>query len=99
MDIKTNRINADSGFAILTEQFTDLMTVYPFFDAFLYEKKRRKRLKKETAMETFEKQKKHVAEYNLTSDLFAGKIFEDLDAAWKPIRWNWIFWQRIFPEI
>lgn len=32
-------------------------------------------------MKTYEEQKKAVAEYQLTSDLFAGKVFEDLGAA------------------
>ena len=31
-------------------------------------------------MEEFEEMKKSVAEYHLTSDLFAGKVFEDLEA-------------------
>lgn len=38
-------------------------------------------LKKETVIETFEEQKMSVAKYQLTSDLFAGKVFEDLEAA------------------
>lgn len=32
-------------------------------------------------MEEFEEMKKSVAEYHLTSDLFAGKVFEDLEAS------------------
>lgn len=32
-------------------------------------------------METFEEKKKRIAEYHLTSDLFAGKVFEDLEAS------------------
>lgn len=36
---------------------------------------------KKAGIETLEEQKKHVAEYQLTSDLFAGKVFEDLGAA------------------
>lgn len=38
-------------------------------------------MERKTLIETFEEQKKHVAEYQLTSDLFAGKVFEDLEAA------------------
>ena len=38
-------------------------------------------MKKETVIETFEEQKMSVAKYQLTSDLFAGKVFEDLEAA------------------
>lgn len=36
---------------------------------------------KKAGIESLEEQKKHVAEYQLTSDLFAGKVFEDLGAA------------------
>lgn len=32
-------------------------------------------------MEEFEEMKKSVAEYHLTSDLFAGKVFEDLETS------------------
>lgn len=38
-------------------------------------------MKEETVIETFEEQKMSVAKYQLTSDLFAGKVFEDLEAA------------------
>ena len=38
-------------------------------------------MKKEAVITIFEEQKKCVAEYQLTSDLFAGKVFEDLGAA------------------
>ncbi|MDE5908354.1 MAG: hypothetical protein K2H52_06425 [Lachnospiraceae bacterium] len=32
-------------------------------------------------METYKEKKKRAAEYQLTSDLFAGKVFEDLQAS------------------
>lgn len=32
-------------------------------------------------METYEEKRKRVSEYQLTSDLFAGKVFEDLRAS------------------
>ncbi len=38
-------------------------------------------MNREAVIETFEEKRKHAAKYQLTSDLFAGKVFEDLEAA------------------
>ena len=37
-------------------------------------------MKEKTVLETYEEKRELVQEFNLTSDLFAGKIFEDMDA-------------------
>ena len=37
-------------------------------------------MKEKTVLETYEEKRELVQEFNLTSDLFAGKIFEDVDA-------------------
>ncbi len=56
--------------------------LWPSFVCFLHSLPgKRKCREEETAIETFEEQKKRAAEYQLTSDLFAGKVFEDLGAA------------------
>lgn len=59
-----------------------LRCLWPSFVRFLHSLPgKRKCREEETAIETFEEQKKRAAEYQLTSDLFAGKVFEDLGAA------------------
>ena len=37
-------------------------------------------MKEKTVLETYEEKRELVQEFNLTSDLFAGKVFEDVDA-------------------
>ena len=37
-------------------------------------------MKEKTVLETYEEKREWVREFNLTSDLFAGKVFEDVDA-------------------
>ena len=37
-------------------------------------------MKEKTVIETYEEKRKLVSEFNLTSDLFAGKVFEDVGA-------------------
>ena len=37
-------------------------------------------MKKKTVLETYAEKRERVQEFNLTSDLFAGKVFEDVDA-------------------
>ena len=34
----------------------------------------------ETILKTYEEKRKQAGEFNLTSDLFAGKVFEDREA-------------------
>ena len=37
-------------------------------------------MKEKTVLQTYEEKKERVQEFNLTSDLFAGKVFEDIEA-------------------
>lgn len=56
---------------------------YIFFlivTAVLYEKDRRIAVKEKTVLETYEEKRDWVKEFNLTSDLFACKVFEDVGA-------------------
>ena len=39
-------------------------------------------------METYEEKRKRAAEYHLSSDLFVGKVFEDLNASQELCRIN-----------
>ena len=55
-------------------------TFYLTVTAVLYEKDRRAAVKEKTVIETYEEKRKLVSEFNLTSDLFAGKVFEDVGA-------------------
>ena len=48
--------------------------------AVLYERDRRVTVKKKTVLETYEEKRELVKEFNLTSDLFACKVFEDVAA-------------------
>ena len=48
--------------------------------AVLYERDRRAMVKEKTVLETYEEKRELVQEFNLTSDLFAGKVFEDIKA-------------------
>ena len=46
----------------------------------LYERDRRVAVKEKTVLETYEEKRQLVQEFNLTSDLFASKVFEDIRA-------------------
>ena len=46
----------------------------------LYERDGRAMVKEKTVLETYEEKRKRVQEFNLTSDLFASKVFEDVEA-------------------
>ena len=48
--------------------------------AVLYERDRRAMVKKKTVLEIYEEKREWVRKLNLTSDLFSGKVFEDVDA-------------------
>ena len=48
--------------------------------AVLYERDGRAVMKEKTVLEGYEEKRELVQEFNLTSDLFAGKVFEDVDA-------------------
>ena len=48
--------------------------------AVLYERDGRVTVKKRTVLGTYEEKRELVKEFNLTSDLFAGKVFEDVAA-------------------
>ena len=37
-------------------------------------------MKEKAVLESYEQKRKRVREFNLTSDLFAGKVFEDIQA-------------------
>ena len=37
-------------------------------------------MKEKSVLESYEQKKERVREFNLTSDLFAGKVFEDIQA-------------------
>lgn len=58
----------------------DTYIFYLIVTTVLYEKDRRTAVKERKVLETYEKKRERVQEFNLTSDLFAGKVFEDVEA-------------------
>ena len=53
---------------------------YYIHEVVLYERDGRATVKEKTVLEAYEGKRELVQEFNLISDLFAGKVFEDIDA-------------------
>ena len=67
--------------------------------AVLYEKDRRVTVKEKTVLETYEEKRKWAQEFNLTSDLFASKVFEDVGASQELCRILLRDWSVILQDV
>ncbi len=67
-------------FLLYSDSISHITVITALLQKYNQEKGRGINMDEETILKTYEEKRKQVGEFNLTSDLFAGKVFEDREA-------------------